>query len=227
MSVTAVIVAGGSGTRLGMDIPKAFVPLGTKPLLCHSYAVFAVCEDIEEIIVVVPQSHIAETRKILSDQEIRKTHRVISGGSQRWISVRNGVCGAQTELVLIHDAARPFVTTDILHRLCKNLRDYAGVITATPVVDTVRYFEKGLCGTTLDRSRLIAVGTPQLFRRSILVSCYDNIDSLPSIPTDEAMLLEQNDIPVAWAEGDPLNFKITTPADYTMAQCIIREGYDN
>ncbi|ERP31617.1 2-C-methyl-D-erythritol 4-phosphate cytidylyltransferase [Chitinivibrio alkaliphilus] len=220
-TMTAILVAGGMGTRLGEPIPKAFVPLGKKPLFLHAFRVFDEYPAVSAIRLIVPAGYEAAAEEYLQEHAFHTPHLILPGGEQRWESVRIGVESAETELVCIHDAARPFVSAQVMEELSNNLGEDAGVITVNRVTDTVRTFSGQYCGTTVNRDSLISVGTPQLFRRQVLLSCYAKVDREKSLPTDEAMLLEQQGIPVRFSYGDPRNFKVTTPAEYTMAQALL------
>lgn len=221
MICTAVIVAGGMGTRLGKPIPKAFVPLAGKEIFRYSLEIFDTSALFDEIIVVVPSVAVDATNKLLNSLNIDTASCAIAGGKERWQSVQNGVECAKGELVFIHDAARPFVTDDILRGLLKAIGTEDGIITANPVVDTVRKFDGDYCGQTVDRSTLIAVGTPQVFRTAVLKECYRDVHTLKALPTDEAMLLETFHKKVKFSFGDPANFKITTPSDFEIAEALV------
>jgi 2-C-methyl-D-erythritol 4-phosphate cytidylyltransferase len=123
--------------------------------------------------------------------------------------------------VLVHDAARPFVTRAVVDAVLEKKKRYDCVITATPEVDTLRLANGELAGETIDRSKLVKVGTPQLFRRTVLLKAFASARGLSSPPTDEAVLMQHIGVPVALAAGDQANFKITTPADLAMAEASI------
>lgn len=224
MNCSAVIVAGGMGTRLGKAIPKAFVPLAGKELFRYSLEVFLKSDLFVEVIVVVPEEAVADTNSLLDSLNTTIPCTAIAGGKERWNSVQNGVNAVTGEVVFIHDAARPFLSEKIIRDLVEHMGEEAGIITANPVVDTVRTFHGDYCGTTVDRSTLIAVGTPQVFRVSELKECYTKADTLTSLPTDEAMLLEAFGKKVKFTYGDPLNFKVTTPSDFTIAEALVAQG---
>jgi 2-C-methyl-D-erythritol 4-phosphate cytidylyltransferase len=147
---------------------------------------------------------------------------VTAGGSERWESVKNGCLQSNGDWVLIHDAARPFVTRRVIDSVLEKRDSFDCVITGTPEVDTIRTIEDGgRCGVTVDRSKLLRVGTPQLFRREILISSFGQIKNMPSPPTDEAALFENLGLAVGYSWGDPVNFKITTKADLEIARALV------
>lgn len=176
---------------------------------------------IEAGILVAPASQCGEACRIVDDLHLDKKVAVVSGGSERWQSVENGVRAATSEWVLIHDAARPFVTGEVIDRILAMRDRFDCVITATPEVDTVRSFSGDLAGAVVDRTKLVRVGTPQLFRRARLLDAFKLVATMPTPPTDEAALMQEAGIPVGIAAGDPMNFKITTPADLTIAEALL------
>ncbi len=222
-TVSVVVAAGGMGKRLGKDAPKAFIQLGGKALITYSLDVFSHHASVAEIVLVAPASAVRQAEQCITELQSSKTITLIEGGEHRWQSVKNGVCAIQKpfEWVLVHDAARPFVTNEIINSLLLKRFAYRCATTATPVTDTIRTFENDLCIETIDRSKLIRVGTPQLFHRETLLEGFTRAQTMSPPPTDEAMLMEQCGIPVGIAWGDPLNFKITTHSDLVMAEAIL------
>ena len=221
MSVSAIIVAGGMGKRLGREIPKAFVLVGNKEIFLHSALVFDKMRVINEIIIVVPEQAVEEVKQKTSD--FSKKVIVTAGGKERHNSVENGVKQASGKRVLIHDAARPFITLGLVSELLERCKDpnISGVISANPVVNTIRKFSGEICGETINRDELIAVGTPQVFEKKVLLECFEKINELDKIPTDEAMLVQNFGHKVAWVKGSKLNFKITSPEDLILAEAIM------
>jgi 2-C-methyl-D-erythritol 4-phosphate cytidylyltransferase len=222
-TVDAVVVGAGSGTRLGLSTPKAFVELCGKPMLYYSLETFHTHPSIGRIILVIPEPMVNAAKYIVNKYDaLADRVQLTVGGNERWESVRNGVSITSGEWVLIHDAARPFVTHEVIDSLLDKCRNFECAITATPETDTVRTIgEDGRCGVTVDRSTLMRVGTPQMFRRELLISSFDRIESMPAPPTDEAALFESLGIPVGYSWGDPANFKITTTSDLEMAEALL------
>jgi len=221
--IDAVIVGAGSGTRLGFPVPKAFVDLCGKPIVYYSLKVFVNHPAIDKTILVVPPAMVEETAVIINKYDDFVDNVLISaGGKERWESVRNGCAKSNGEWVLVHDAARPFVNNGVINTVLEKRRDFDCVITATPVVDTIRTIADGnRCGATVDRSTLMRVGTPQLFRREKLMSAFELIRGMASPPTDEAALFERMGINIGYSWGDSMNFKITDKADFETATAII------
>jgi 2-C-methyl-D-erythritol 4-phosphate cytidylyltransferase len=219
-SIDAIIVAAGSGQRLGAELPKAFVALAGKPLYIHSLLQCAAHPSVARIIMVVPEAKVAEVKEDVKGLGASKEIVVVAGGKHRWQSVQNGVNASNAEWVMIHDAARPFVSKAVIDGVIALSDRYSAVIATTPEVDTIRKFEGDRALETLDRSSVVRVQTPQLFLREKLVSALDHAPFLASVPTDEAMLMETSGEPVGIAPGDPLNFKITTKEDLALAEAL-------
>jgi 2-C-methyl-D-erythritol 4-phosphate cytidylyltransferase len=221
MSISAIIVAAGTGSRLNSPVPKGFVPLGRKPLFLYSLETLLRHKAVTGAVLVVPKGFETKAGKILAGSRFGNKVAIVIGGRERWQSVENGVKDAGSEWVLVHDAARPFVTRAVIDAVLEKKKRYDCVITATPETDTLRLANGELAGETVDRSKLVKVGTPQLFRRRVLLRAFTEAPLLPSPPTDEAVLMQRTGVPVALAWGDPANFKITTPADLAMAEALI------
>ena len=206
--------------RLGHALPKAFVPLSGKPLLTWSVDVFRAHPSIATVIVVIPKVMKSEAQSLFS---VFADVKVVIGGAERWMSVQNGVKSSTSDWIFVHDAARPFVTSEVIDKLLEKRTSYESVITATPVVDTIRTFSGDCCGETIDRSTLVRVGTPQLFRRGLLIKGFDLAATAKKEITDEAMLMQLMDIEVGFAWGDTKNFKVTTPEDLEIAESLLKK----
>ena len=221
MSISAIIPAAGAGTRLGTSSPKGFVKLQGKSLFLYSLEVLLSHEAIDDAVLVVPQSMTEEADRLAASSGFRKKVVIVTGGHERWQSVLNGVRASLSEWVIVHDAARPFVTKNVIDKVLEKRSTYDCAITVTPEVDTIRTASGDMAGGVVDRSKLVRVGTPQLFRRARLLKALAAAPELPSPPTDEAALMQRIGVPVALSWGDPANFKITTPADFAIAEAII------
>lgn len=217
--IDAVIVAAGSGRRLGYSQPKAFVPLGGKPLLTYSLEIFLKNKNIDNVILVVPESLLEHSKTSFQNDNLRV--KIVAGGEERWHSVANGIGASSAQWVLVHDAARPFVTDQVIEMLIDKRTNFECAITATPEVDTVREYCGDKAGTTLDRGKIVRVGTPQLFLRESLITALNVASQMNPAPTDEAMLMQilGKEVGIAW--GDPLNFKVTTPSDLQIAEALV------
>lgn len=224
-TVSAVIVAGGMGTRLGRPEPKAYVTLASRPLFTWSLEVLAAHPAITDIVIVVPAGFEKSTINLAESYANGKICTVVGGGAERWQSVENGVgaCLSECDWVLVHDSARPFVSAKIIDDVLSLADNFLCGITATPEVDTVRLFCENRCDGSLDRSEIIRVGTPQLFHKVTLAEGFAKAATMNLPPTDEAMLFESLGHTVGFCWGDPLNFKVTTPSDFLIAEAVMKE----
>jgi 2-C-methyl-D-erythritol 4-phosphate cytidylyltransferase / 2-C-methyl-D-erythritol 2,4-cyclodiphosphate synthase len=241
MKVAVIIAAGGQGTRLGGAVPKQWLAFGGRTLLEHSVAAFDVHPRVDEIVVVVPPDAGAAPVPATTTPQ-----RVVTGGARRQDSVANGFAAvsADVRIVLVHDAARPFVTARVIDEVINGIDPfgsgaldygYGAVVPVWPVFDTVKEVEAG-GGTriiaTPDRDRLFLAQTPQGFRREILAAAID-AGRAGASGTDEAMLAEHAGHAVHVVPGDEANVKITTAADLERARARsappafrIGTGYD-
>jgi 2-C-methyl-D-erythritol 4-phosphate cytidylyltransferase len=215
----AVVVAAGEGTRLGSDLPKAFVGLGGRPLLAHAIELLDDHPAVDRIVLVVPEDW-QEPATLLADELVAgKVADAVPGGATRAHSVAAGLARipAEAAVVLVHDAARPLAGADVVDRVLAGLVDADGAVPGVPVTDTVKRVARGRVESTLERSALVAVQTPQEFRAEALRTAYAAAAD-PASATDCASLLEQAGLPVAVVEGDPRNIKVTTAADLERAE---------
>jgi 2-C-methyl-D-erythritol 4-phosphate cytidylyltransferase len=209
--VTALIPAAGSGERLGMG-PKAFVRLAGKTLLERAISSFAI---VDEVIVALPES--------LLDAELPQHVRRVSGGLTRQESVKNLLEAASYEIVLVHDAARPFLSAGIIQAVIDAVLEVGAATTALPAADTlVLENESRMWGSLLDRPKIHAIQTPQGFKRDLLLEAHERARLEDFAATDDAGLIARLGLPVALVVGDPRLFKVTRPGDYALAQAFAR-----
>jgi 2-C-methyl-D-erythritol 4-phosphate cytidylyltransferase/2-C-methyl-D-erythritol 2,4-cyclodiphosphate synthase len=215
MFVSAIIAAGGRGLRFGGDSPKQFLSLGGRPILARSVDAFVSCDLISEIVVALPADLIAAPPEYLSGRG--KPVTLVHGGEQRRDSVASALArvSERAEMVVIHDAARPLVTDDLIRRTVLAASDSGAAIAALRVHDTVKQTDAtGAITATLPREGIYLAQTPQAFRVTVLRDAM----RVSGDATDEAMLVEQAGHVVRVVDGDPRNLKITTPGDLTMAE---------
>lgn len=231
--VAAVIVAAGSGVRLGAGMPKALVPLHGRPMLNWAVEAFAAHSQIGSVVVVAPADAVATVRTELAGDpaqpaEQRELVTVVAGGSSRQLSVDRGVAalGSGVDLVLVHDAARPLVDSSVITAVISRLRSGASaVIPVLPVADTIKRVDSaGQVVATVDRSELRAVQTPQGFHYEVLVAAHRAAaeGSLSEV-TDDAGLVEALGLKVDTVPGCERSFKITTPHDLRLAHQLAAE----
>jgi 2-C-methyl-D-erythritol 4-phosphate cytidylyltransferase/2-C-methyl-D-erythritol 2,4-cyclodiphosphate synthase len=222
MWVSAIIAAGGRGLRLGADRPKQFLEIGGRSMLEASVAALVASDRIHEIVVALPAEHLREIAGAWPAQA--KPIAFVAGGARRQDSVANAFARSSrdAEVVVIHDAARPFVTPDVIARTIDGARAHGAAIAAIAVRDTVKQTgETAADGSrpirvTIPRESVFLAQTPQAFRRDVLARALEEGRSVDA--TDEAMLVERLGLPVHVVEGDPRNVKITTSHDLAAAQ---------
>jgi 2-C-methyl-D-erythritol 4-phosphate cytidylyltransferase len=222
-----ILVAGGLGRRMGENMPKAFLELAGKPLLCHALRTFSDMKEIAGCIVVVPGGQEEQGRNVCREfSPAAKVKEVICGGARRQDSVRCGMdyLDEDTEIVLIHDAARPFCSAELVARVLAAAEQTGAAIPGLPLADTVkRVDDKDQVVATIDRRNLVAVQTPQAFRLSVLRQAYQNAWKQNLTATDDAGLVEYLPHPVLVVEGETQNIKITKPFDLELAEILIRK----
>jgi 2-C-methyl-D-erythritol 4-phosphate cytidylyltransferase / 2-C-methyl-D-erythritol 2,4-cyclodiphosphate synthase len=225
MRVAAIIAAGGTGTRMAGSAPKQFVDLGDGiMMLWRSVDAIARCRVVDEIVVALPASAMGS---LTSDHlSIAQPISFVTGGSRRQDSVCNALdqVSPAADLIVIHDAARPFVTPDLVERVVRVAYEHGAAIAALPVTDTVKQSHgegpnARVIKATLPRQTIFLAQTPQAFRRDLLTTAMRAADG--ASVTDEAMLIERSGHPVHLVEGEPQNIKVTTPADLDRARSMV------
>ncbi|MCR4337002.1 MAG: 2-C-methyl-D-erythritol 4-phosphate cytidylyltransferase [Candidatus Omnitrophica bacterium] len=223
MSTQAVIVAAGGGKRLQSNIPKPLISLHGKPLIVFSLECFDQSPLIKSIIVVTQPIFMEEMKTLVQKYGIQKEVRFVVGGETRKDSVYNGLeaLDPATEYVVVHDAARPFLSREILEealRLC-----YAGqsVVVAVPVKPTIKRVKGASLEIveTLDRSELWEAQTPQIFKKDVLIKAHRQ--AAAGVATDDAALVEKLGLPVRIFPGEYRNIKITTPEDVKIGEGLL------
>ena len=223
MQVAAIIAAGGRGVRFGADRPKQFLEIDGRSILDRSISALAASERIHEIVVAVPQDHLDATTAAWA-AGAGKPLLFVAGGARRQDSVGYAFArvSAGAEIILIHDAARPFVTEDVIARAIDGAHAHGAAIAAVPVKDTVKQGGaeapdgSRVIRATLSRDEIFLAQTPQAFRRDVLARALEA--GAGTDATDEAMLVERLGLPVHIVEGDPGNMKVTTPEDLKAAR---------
>jgi len=219
-AVGAVLVGAGGGRRMGKD--KAFLPLGGRPLLAWSAAVCQDCELIDQIVIVLGQDRLESGRRLVAERGWNKVVDVCAGGERRQDSVRQGlerlnIC----KWVVIHDCARPFLTFDLLSQGLDAAVETGAAAAAVPVKDTIKLCDDSrTVRETLDRQRLWAVQTPQVFRFDIIAQAHERI---AGEVTDDASMVERLGCRVKLYTGSYHNIKLTTPEDLALARMLVRK----
>lgn len=225
----AIIPAAGSGSRFGGERPKQFLVLAGEPILLHTLRRFDGCPDIDGMVVALPEGEIESFAAILARAGLRKPVRLVAGGRERSDSIRNALLVAREfgpEVVAVHDAVRPFVTSAQISAVIERARVVGAAILALPATDTIKEVEDGLIRQTLDRRRIYRAQTPQAFRFDLLWRANElarQAGVAAAAATDDSLLVERLGEPVAVVAGSPNNIKITTPEDLVFATSLFQE----
>lgn len=222
MTVSAIIAAGGRGLRLGADRPKQFLAIGGRAILEMSVEALAASKAVDEIVVALPAEHLAGAGQDWPSLAVPIAF--VQGGARRQDSVGNAFAktSGAADVIVIHDAARPFVTSEVIARTIDAARAHGAAVAALAVRDTVKQAgDPGHDGSrpiraTIPRDTVFLAQTPQAFRREVLARAIEQGQGVDA--TDEAMLVERLGLPVHVVEGDPRNIKITTPEDLAAAR---------
>ena len=232
--VTAIVLAAGSGSRMNQKKEKQFLLLDGKPLLYYSLKTFE-ASIVDEIILVTMEKDIEYCRtEIVEKYGFSKVKRIVPGGKERYDSVQKGIKASDRrhKTVMIHDAARPFVTNRMILDSISAARRYKACTVAVPVKDTIKVVDDyGFGEETPDRSKLYQIQTPQTFDREVITEAYSRLRiSGDKDITDDTMIVERYlDQKVKMVEGSYNNIKVTTSEDMVFAEAIIRgekDGYE-
>ncbi|MBK8470400.1 MAG: 2-C-methyl-D-erythritol 4-phosphate cytidylyltransferase [Actinomycetales bacterium] len=224
MSVGVVIVAAGSGTRLGAAQPKAFVPVAGAPLLTHAVRAATAAAGVSAVVVVAPTTHLDDAAALV--EPVSRSSgipvQVVPGGAERGDSVLAGLrwLPQECDIVLVHDAARAFAPPELFERVAAAVTEQTpAIVPGLPVVDTIKVVDDdGFVRDTPDRASLRAVQTPQGFRRDVLLAAHATHGSSA---TDDATLVERLGLRVLVVDGHPAADKITTPADVVRLERLV------
>lgn len=228
MQADVILVAAGKGERMGRELPKPFLPVCGIPLLIHTLRAITQSTLISKITIVVAPEREALCRNMLhSYAPFRIPLAVVHGGAERQDSVRLGLATLDptSEIVAIHDAARPFLEREILERSIETAAIYGGALVAVPARDTIkRVGEDGTVVETIPRQQLWLAQTPQTFRVPLIREAHARALAEGAVVTDDAALLERLGKVVKIVPGSYRNFKITTPEDLQVAEALLRTG---
>ena len=222
-----IVTAGGTGTRMGASVPKQFLMLGGVPILQMTISKFVNSVPGLKVVTVLPEDYIGLWKEKCYENNFIVPQTLVSGGLTRFHSVANALEKVPDgAIVAVHDGVRPFVSKSLLRRLFAEAEANKGVVPAVPCVDTLRPVRRSDNGKELirlddapvDRSRLFAVQTPQIFHSEILKRSYDQAYDVSF--TDDASVVEKAGFPVKYIEGERLNIKITTPEDLSLAEVV-------
>ena len=229
MSNTAIVLAGGNGSRMKSDIPKQYINIEDKPIIYYSLLAMEESSYIDRIVLVTRVEDLEYCKtEIVDKYGFTKVTNIVAGGSERYLSVYNGLsCAKDSDYIWVHDGARPCVGEDMLGRLSATVQEFGTAVAGVLSKDTIKIVDtNGLVESTPDRSKLWLVQTPQVFKTSELVRAYDRMMSTDNIGniTDDAMVMEHyGDLPVHMTEGDYLNIKVTTQEDIFLVKNFLKK----
>ncbi len=225
MKVSAVIVCAGNSTRMG-GVNKILLPLGDSNVIGNTMRAFQNCESIEEIIIVSRGTDIPEIEKEAERIGITKLKMCTTGGATRQESVINGIkcISKDTDLIAIHDGARPLVKPEHIEKTIKDASVFGGATLGVPVKDTIKMVEDGLITDTPPRKFLYITQTPQIFKRSVYFEGVDFALAHGLDFTDDCQLVEAINCKVCMTTGDYTNIKITTPEDIAIAEVLLKQN---
>ena len=224
--VYAIILAGGKGLRLNRETPKQFLPLGGRPVIAWSIRTCDSIEEIDHILVVIPNEFIPRAEEIVAKHGIRKVTGILPGGETRQESARNALQSRpfdDSDILLFHDAARPFIKTGIIQNCIGAVRRYGAAAVYVPVQDTITEIQEGFAVSVPPRERLYAAQTPQAFLYSVINKAHVHAAGTGFTATDDVSLALNAGFKARMVGGDNMNFKITTDADYRNA-CMVAEN---
>lgn len=223
--VIALVPAAGRGLRMGGSIPKQFLALGGEPLIIQSLVALQAAAVVDQIILAVPSADIDYCqREIVVKHRFTKVTKVVAGGAERQDSVRHALAEVPsgTEIVLVHDAVRPFLTQGMIDGVVAAARKHGAAIIALPMRDTVKQVSSdGIIERTVDRAPLWLAQTPQAFRRDWIEEAHRKAHAEKVRATDDAFLVEWLGHAVAVVEGSGENIKVTRPEDLVIGEAIL------
>jgi 2-C-methyl-D-erythritol 4-phosphate cytidylyltransferase/2-C-methyl-D-erythritol 2,4-cyclodiphosphate synthase len=226
MRTVAIISAGGAGKRLKAYVAKQYLLLNRVPILVHTLKIFQKLKAIDDIILVLPPDDLVSVRQELIDKyELTKVTSIVAGGKERQDSVRNGLAAidGKCELILVHDAVRPFVTEKVIRRVAAAAKATGAASLGVKAKDTIKETGKNdIVTVTIPRHNLWLTQTPQAFKLDILKKAYKKAYDEKFYGTDDASLVERMGIKVKMIAGSYDNIKITTPEDLVMAKAFIK-----
>jgi 2-C-methyl-D-erythritol 4-phosphate cytidylyltransferase len=224
MAYQVIIPAAGQGKRMGAGKNKLLLELNKIPVLIHTLKVFEEDELCQGIILAVNPLDTEEFKCLLNKYRVKKVLDLVPGGKERQDSIYNALKTVNNDgIILVHDAARPFILKEHIHRLLDTANETGAAIIGVPAKDTMKTVGNHVVMATVERSSLWAVQTPQAFRFSVLYNAYEHAEKEHFIGTDDSSLVERISHPVTMVEGDYDNIKLTTKEDLFFAQAIIKK----
>ncbi|MDI6800249.1 MAG: 2-C-methyl-D-erythritol 4-phosphate cytidylyltransferase [Actinomycetota bacterium] len=222
----AIIVAAGKGIRMGPGPSKQYLPLLGKPVLAHTLLAFEKARSIDEVVLVVGQGEEGFCKEeIVDNYGFYKVKKIVEGGPSRQDSVMSGIKEVpyQAETIMIHDGARPLISSHDIEMTFVQLKGCDGVVLGAPVTETIKLVKEGVIKDTLDRSEIWAAQTPQLFLAEVIIASYRAAMNDGAVFTDDSALAERLGYRIKMADGSYENIKITTEKDLILAEMILKK----
>lgn len=227
MAVSVVIPAAGSGRRFGSALPKQFVELAGKPILVHTALAFEQSDAVDTIVIAAHPSFIEDIWELARRFGITKIAACVAGGSERQHSILQALATPevqQSDIVLVHDAVRPFVESALITSIAQAARQHGAVVPGLPPKDTIKEVDTANAVVrTCNRSTMRTVQTPQGFSRTVLHEAYQHANAKGFLGTDDASVVEYAGYSVRVVEGSEENIKITTPFDMRIAEMLVQQ----
>ncbi len=225
MKKTAIIVAGGTGQRMGTVVPKQFLAVEGKPILLHTIDQFVAAFSDINFVIVLPAGYIQEGQDLIASSGLIQQFQFVAGGETRFQSVKNGLAQVdQDAIVFVHDAVRCLLTPALIQRCYQQAIEKGSAIPAVSSTDTIRLIE-GTSHHVVDRENVMMIQTPQTFKAALLINAFEQAYQ-PSF-TDEANVVEASGITVYLVDGEFENIKITRPLDLAIAEYILAKRFSN
>lgn len=231
MKIGLILTAGGIGTRFNSKVPKQFLPLRGKPLMIYTLENLLKIKDFHSIVITYPINWKNVLIESIQDFPLKEKIEIVEGGPERFYSIWNALQKnslKNSDIIIVHDAVRPFVTKDLIEKLINQIKEYDGVVPGIKVKDTLKKVdESGLVTLTENREKIFAIQTPQLFKTNVIYNAYRKSIEEGKIFSDDAGAVEFAGYKVKVVEGSEYNIKITTSIDFSFAEFLLDKGFFN
>lgn len=222
MKYFAVIVAGGSGTRMQTEIPKQFLLLNGKPVIMHTISAFCASPQKPELLIVLNEQHFELWKDLCRKYNFMIEHQLVAGGNTRFHSVKEALhLIEENSIIAVHDAVRPLISTQVIDDAYQLALEKGNAVVAVPSKDSVRLQNPNGTSKSLNRTEVFLVQTPQTFQSKIIKEAYEQ--AYNEHFTDDASVVESSGVQINLLSGDPDNLKITFPTDLRLAEMILNE----
>lgn len=218
MKLSVIITAGGSGKRMGSEIPKQFLLVNNKPVLAHTIEAFSDLPFPTELILTLPQEWISYWKKLSAEKQLNYPLIIVEGGKERYDSIKNALSHASGELIAVHDGVRPLINKTTILRLVETAERKGNAIPVKSIAESIRFVD-GEESNSVNRDHYKIIQTPQIFQRNLLLKAYEQ--PFQSSFTDDASLVEHLGEQIHLVEGNPENIKITTPEDLKLLEVYL------